>query len=157
MDTLNEFVFAKNFNTLGQFAKPKSNLLQLHDQLIEINKQERYSDLQQVRFAYLQEVKRYEMEIDNYIAVLPKSARELFEWGDSLHNCLSGYVNRVRANHVMIFGFKVLGCEEIDFAVEYSKDYGVVQASAKYNASLDKFQEQALSQWLHKIKRLEVL
>ena len=37
--------------------------------------------------------------------MLPKSNIELFDWGDSLHNCLLNYASAVKNRLSLIYGF----------------------------------------------------
>ena len=152
IDMLNEFQYCKDKKILDNIENLGTTLLKMHDQFSYEARCDR-DKASITSFSYLLEIKKHQMRIDGYTVLLPKLETELFQWADTLHNCLSSYSSRILCEASTIYGF--LKNDTIDFAVEYDTASGVRQALGKYNRQLNEEQEGALKKWLRKVKELK--
>ena len=114
------------------------NLLSTHLQKIISNKNN------QLVFEYTTKVVARCIQSDIYEIRLPQTGLELNEWGELLHNCLSGYCNRVMDGESSIYGF--FQETHLRFAVEIRNDK-IIQSSTKYNSPLSNEQKSVLDAW----------
>jgi hypothetical protein len=141
IDLLNEFSMLKDRDS---FMKVKCNITTLHDEFVRCAYVYRQSAIANVKLSYTKK------EIDNcknildYKVRLPFKGSKLLQWGQTLHNCISGYFYGINENKTIIYGFYYDG--RIDFAVEIV-DGKIIQASQKYNKTLNNNQNKALDIW----------
>ena len=60
------------------------------------------------------------VQIDNYKIRLPQNGTELYDWANTLHNCMAGYYKMIANNETLIYGF--FANDSIEFAVEISEE-----------------------------------
>jgi hypothetical protein len=141
IDLLNEFSMLEDKSI---FIKVKCNITALHDEFVRCAYFYRQRAIANAKLSYTQKERLNCKDILDYEIKLPLSGLMLLEWGQALHNCISGYFYAIEKNETIIYGFYNNG--EIDFAVEIREDK-IVQASQKYNQYLNEKQNKALNIW----------
>ncbi len=125
-------VMRRNERMQERFTRPSANIEALHDRLAEAAGGSQREWEWAIDFEYPREVLRYEGEYEGWSFRLPKTGRELAEWGRDLRNCLAGYISRVESGECIILG--IFHNAKIKYALEIV-DGEVVQLSGKGNSS----------------------
>jgi len=147
-DSINQYSYSKGI-IQSSFQKVKCKLNTIHDELlrceIEMNKEQRVD----AKLSYTSKELSYCHLVDNYQVMLPNNAQELFEWADTLHNCLTGYFRDIQSKYTVVYGF--FTNEVLQFAVEINEGQ-IVQQSAKYNIVLNDAELKTVKKWfdMHK-------
>jgi len=100
--------------------------------------------LSKITFTYGEKMLKACGSFDGFDIHLPQDGLELYAWGDTLHNCLSTYYNRILNETSTIFGFYEDGL--LKAAVEIKNNI-IVQANLKYNQKLEKRDEDRIIGW----------
>lgn len=143
-DTLSECYFAKEIIE-QRFQKVSCNITAIHDEFIRCSREERFKNILNQILEYSSDEKKRCIELKNYKIKLPHTGKELFEWSEVLHNCISSYFQPIKNKETIIYGF--FKDEALVFAVEI-EDKKVVQASTKYNNELADEHRKILARWL---------
>jgi hypothetical protein len=85
--------------------------------------------------------------MNNLSFELPATGGELLEWARELHNCMSVYVDRIKAQKMVIYG--VFEKKKLLYAVEINNG-NITQASGKYNKKIDMAHKQVIGNWYEK-------
>jgi hypothetical protein len=146
METLALVLYAKRM-VVKEFTKVKLSAWQLHDEIIRCSEYETYSAFKTRKFIY----SRYEytacVTMNNLSFELPATGGELLEWARELHNCMSVYVDRIKAQKMVIYG--VFEKKKLLYAVEINNG-NITQASGKYNKKIDMAHKQVIGNWYEK-------
>ncbi len=126
------------------FKKVPCSTTALHNEFIRCTKYERYKEIQNKVLIYSKHDLKACKEIDTYSVKLPKNGGELFYWAENLHNCMASYFQRINTEKTIIYGF--FKEDSLIFAVEIS-NRSIVQASAKYNATLSIKEREVMQKW----------
>ncbi len=125
-------VMHRNDQMRERFARPSAHVEALHDRLAEAAGGSQREWEWAIEFEYPREVLRYEGEYDGWSFRLPKTGRELAEWGRDLRNCLASYISRVDKGECIVLG--IFRNDKIKYALEIVEGE-VVQLSGKGNTS----------------------
>lgn len=142
-DLINEFVYSKDIIE-RKFKKIPLKVQNLHDEFVDFSREKRYKKIMDQTLQYSKEVYSKCSKIDGYQVKVPLSGRELFQWADTLHNCLAAYYELIEDRQSVIYGF--FKGNILLFAVEISDDT-LIQASEKYNADLTLDNQVVLTNW----------
>jgi hypothetical protein len=126
------------------FQKVRCTMTALHSEFSRCQTQNKLEQIDEYVFVYTEEELERCIYLNGYKVQLPESNIELFNWGETLHNCLLNYEITVKKRLSMIYGF--YSDDELIFAVEI-KNNRIVQASSKYNAELDAEEKFILHEW----------
>jgi len=139
-DTLNMLTY--DYAEIDEyFSKVKCTIVAIHDEFLNCQS---IAQAEEYLFGYTKKELEKCIFFNGYKVLLPKSNIELFDWGDSLHNCLLNYASAVKNRLSLIYGF--CSEDELIFAVEVQNNR-IVQASCKYNAELDAEEKFVLYEW----------
>ncbi len=142
-DTLNMLIY--DYDEINEyFSKVKCTIEAIHDEFSHCQSQREIAQADEYSFIYTKEELEKCIFFNGYKVQLPKSNIELFDWGESLHNCLLNYASAVKNRLSVIYGF--YSEDELIFAVEI-KNNRIVQSSSKYNAELDAEEKFVLYEW----------
>lgn len=142
-DTIREFMYVKEY-VENLFTKVSCNALALHDEFMKCTQKKRFQYIQDQNLKYLKEDMKACIEIDTYQVKLAQNGKELFEWAESLHNCMAGYFEDMQSKRTLIYCF--FQEKELIFAVEVS-DSRIMQASGKYNSDLTSQENRVMIKW----------
>jgi len=126
------------------FQKVRCAVTALHNEFSRCQTQNQLEQIDECLFVYTEKELERCIYVNGYKVRLPKSNIELFDWGDTLHNCLMNYATAMTKKLSMIYGF--YSENELIFAVEI-KNNKIVQSSSKYNAELDVEEKFILYEW----------
>ena len=126
------------------FQKVRCTIPALHNEFSHCQTQNKLEQIDEYLFVYTEEELERCIYLHGYKVQLPKSNIELFDWGETLHNCLLNYTNTVKRRLSVIYGF--YSDDELIFAVEI-KNNCIVQSSSKYNAERDTEEKFLLHDW----------
>ena len=138
------------------FQKRKLTAKNLHDEIIRIYHTEiKISKIKQVSLKYKPFQYDAEVVVDGLLFVLPKDTKELFTWGETLHNCIAGYANDIKLSKTIIYG--VFYEEKLLYAIEIN-DASIVQANGKYNVAIDSNDMEIIQKWFqeHYLKNINI-
>ena len=148
MDLLREFIYCEE-DIDELFIKPKCTMNALHD---EFSRCARFMHAKQTFFniVYRDQQEKAETKVLGYDVKLPHTGKELFDWSERLHNCLSGYFHQIYENQTTVYGF--FRNDTIEFAAEIA-DKTIIQASGICNQELTQTQQESLKIWFHRFIR----
>jgi len=142
-DTFNMLMYDSEM-IYEHFQKVRCSITALHNEFSRCQTQNKLEQIDEYVFVYTKK----ELERCTYVkgrkVQLPKSNIELFDWGETLHNCLLNYAPAVKKRQSIIYGF--YNNDKIIFAVEI-KNNRIVQSSSKYNVELDAKEKFLLYAW----------
>ena len=95
-------------------------------------------------FTYEDVFNQATVNLETYEIKLPQNGKELYEWSNELHNCLSIYYKSIQKRETTVYGFFLEN--EIKFAVEI-RDNEIIQAKAKYNNDLNSSEKDFVFSW----------
>lgn len=149
VDTINMLVKATNNLDVvaNELSLNKVNLQTLHDdvaRVVNFYLMEEKSKNILKDFDYPQVYLRFETDYKGLQFKLVKNPKQLYEWAQTLHNCLSGYVDKVSQNLTTIIGVYI--DDTIAYALEIKQDR-LVQAKAKYNKSIPNYDNTIVDEW----------
>lgn len=126
------------------FRKIKLNVLSLHNEIIFTTLKGENQKRYHVNFVYEQQynyacVKYTDMEFR-----LPYTGEILALWGYRLHNCLSGYLQRIKHRYTTVYG--VFRNDVLLYAVEIT-DGVIHQMSGKYNVPIISKDAEIIKGW----------
>jgi hypothetical protein len=75
-------------------------------------------------------------EDNGFSIIAPKSTKELFDWSNRMHNCISGYGHQAADGSTLLFA--VMKGEDMVSNIELAPDGSVRQLLGKHNASVDR-------------------
>ncbi len=149
IDTINMLVKATNNLDVisNELSLNRVNLQTLHDDVsrvvnLYLMKEKSKNILKD--FDYPQEYLTLESKYKGLQFKLVKNPKQLYEWANILHNCLSGYVDKVSQNLTTIIGVYV--DDTIAYALEI-KQHRLVQVKAKYNKSIPNYDNTIVHEW----------
>lgn len=145
LDLLREFIYCEH-DLDELFIKPKCTIDALHD---EFSRCARFMHAKQIflSIVYKDQQEKAEAKVQDYDVKLPYTGKELFEWSEKLHNCLSGYFHQISENQTTVYGF--FRNDTIEFAAEIA-DKTIIQASGICNQELTPTQHEVLKIWFHR-------
>jgi len=146
-DTINQYNYSIEIIN-DKFIKVKCNLNFIHDEFLRCEIESDNSLREDKKLSYLTEDYKYCLSIDRYDVKLPHNAQELFEWANSLHNCLTGYFYDIENDSTRIYGF--FTDNNLQFVVEIIDDK-IVQQAAKYNRVLNNVESKIVARWFYLI------
>lgn len=152
LDLLREFIYCEQ--ELDElFLKPKCTMNALHD---EFSRCARFMHAKQtfLSIVYRDQQEKAEAKVLGYDVKLPHTGRELFEWSERLHNCLSGYFHQIYENQTTVYGF--FRNDTIEFAAEIA-DKTIIQASGVCNQELTPTQQESLKIWFHRFIKNNII
>ena len=135
----------RTLSDLRQILRPlPRNPQALHDRLYALfNKLP--ADGEALRpFSYTSRALKAQRRMKSLDFRLPVDARELFRWGETLHNCLSIYPDRIRQSRSLIYG--VFSEDRLLYALEIS-DSRLVQCSGVANTPAEREDLQTIRSW----------
>ncbi len=143
VDTIRAFDQTEEY--LEEFPNVRCSIYDLHDALMEVLHSESMREqLTHVTFNYPQIYHKACGIMDGYEVRLPYSGFELYEWGNTLHNCLSTYYERITNHNSVIFGFFENGV--LSMAIELVNGE-IIQAAKKYNKKLTQQDSDRVKKW----------
>ncbi len=143
-------MLSEHTDTIRDFFRPvRCTVRALHDEFVRCLHQKDIDEMPEEFFEYTHKELKKCIKIGRYTVHLPRSGTELFNWGRSLKNCLSGYGSRIRSKDTLVYGF--FSGYELMFAaeIEYNK---IIQASGRCNRVLEWQEDFALCEWHKKWK-----
>ena len=141
-DTINELHI--NIDIIKQFFnKVPCKINTLHDEFVRCVRKNRGITYNK-QLSYSEEYLKPCVDNNSYSVKLPKSGKDLYEWADTLHNCMSSYFNWIHNGETIIYGFFINNL--LSFAVEI-RNNNIVQYSAKYNKKLNDYEQKILKDW----------
>ncbi len=142
-DIVSDLAF--NFEAIdGGFKKTACKMRDVHDEFVRCVSEERYKHIYKKSLFYPKKELKPCVSTGSYSVRLPHSGKELFEWAEELHNCMSGYFDWIARGETIIYGFFQNGT--LLFAVEIQNGR-MVQYSAKRNAKLNEDELKLLEKW----------
>ena len=142
-DTFNMLMYDGDMISV-HFQKVRCTMTALHNEFSRCQTQNQLEQIDEYVFVYTEEELERCIYLNGYKVQLPQSNIELFNWGETLHNCLLNYETPVKKRLSIIYGF--YRDNELIFAVEI-KNNRIVQASSKYNSELDIEEKFVLYEW----------
>ena len=143
-DAVREFHFNKGI-VEEMFKKVSCKVQALHDEFVRCSREQRYKYMINKTLDYTLAERKVCIQIDEYQIKLPQTGKELYDWANTLHNCMAGYFDLIKMKESIIYGF--FQKDILIFAVEI-KDDSIIQASEKYNAKLSVENKKILKHWL---------
>jgi len=142
-DILNQYKIIK-YDLKKEYKKAKCTPRGIHDEFVRILNKNKYKHLQNKTLTY--EQKQYDalIKIEEYEVKLPNNGAELYEWADTLHNCMASYLDMIKGGKTIIYGF--FKDNKIEFAVEIKNDT-IIQAYRSYSRDLVLEQSVLLNDW----------
>ncbi|MEA2017150.1 MAG: PcfJ domain-containing protein [Campylobacterota bacterium] len=150
-DMVREFEYCKTFIN-EKFRKTKCELKCLHDEFVKIAKEKRYERIYAKKLYNQKNKTKACIDIKGYKVKLPQNGAEIIEWADTLHNCMAGYFDMIQKNETVIYGF--FDNDILQFAVEICEGR-LIQASGKYNSTLEPEEQEILDMWMRRFFRYE--
>jgi len=142
-DAIREFSFNKGILE-ENFRKVPCKVNSLHDEFVRCSREERDRYIKNQTLEYTVDEQTPCIYIDEHQIKLPQTGKELYQWADTLHNCMAGYFDEIKTKETLIYGF--FQKDILTFAVEI-KGNSIIQASEKYNADLNVENEKILQDW----------
>ena len=149
VDTINMLVKATNNLDViaNELSLNRVNLQTLHDNVagivnLYLMKEKSKNVLKD--FDYPQEYLTLESNYKGLQFKLVKNPKQLYEWANILHNCLSRYVDNISQNMTTIIGVYVN--DTIAYALEI-KQHRLMQVKAKYNKSIPNYDNTIVHEW----------
>jgi hypothetical protein len=152
--------FSKNnvylfFDTLEMFSQFEDGMLQeiekvkpkcyeFHDAVVRYHRIAVAQKLLHTSFEYSIQQKRGCVKKEPYSVQLPQNGRELYEWSQTLQNCLSGYAKRIKNRDTTVYGF--FKDDVLQIAVEINSNQ-IVQANSKYNQQPSSEDTELINAW----------
>ncbi len=118
--------------------------MNIHDALVKFHKIKVEDVLMNTIFTYEDVFNQATVNLETYEIKLPQNGKELYEWSNELHNCLSIYYKSIQKRETTVYGFFLEN--EIKFAVEI-RDNEIIQAKAKYNNDLNSSEKDFVFSW----------
>jgi len=134
LDSLESFAELSD-DMIDNFPKVVCRYDILHDEIIQYHRLTIHQRLLESNFTYTQKQKDAVTSIAPYDIKLPLTGLELYNWSNTLSNCLAGYGKLIKNYKTTIYGFCI--DDEISFAVEIVNDK-IIQSRSKYNKELCK-------------------
>lgn len=131
VDTIELFSFLKD--DLDEIDFKSCNMITLHNSFSKYHRELSERKIFDIKFDYDERYLNACKDINDYQIRLPKDGKELYEWSNSLKNCLSGYVYKIKNKSTVIYGF--FNNDELRFAVEV-KNNNIIESKRKYNEEL---------------------
>ncbi len=148
-DTINLFREERIREELtSMFRKTPLNIKIIHDQLVQHYRIVKKSMLSEATFHYADNLLASEGEFEGLVYSLPKNHRELYDWGESLHNCLSSYTNDVGLGRSVIFAIFI--DNQLYYAMEIRNDK-IVQLLGIYNRPIEASHKEKVEQWFKEV------
>ena len=139
---------SSNFDIItNELTLKQINIQNLHDKIADIVNfylSEEPSQNILKNFEYPQEFFNLEYIYKGLEFRLVKNPKELYDWAKVLHNCLSGYTDKVSKNGTIIIG--IFFENTITYALELKKNR-LIQARAKYNKPIPKHHKTVVDEW----------
>jgi len=132
------------------FNKVKLSPYNLHQEIIRISQVQREKSMGPIWFSYTSNDTHACGNHDDLIFKLPKSSKDLNEWGSLLYNCLAGYVEIIKACRTTVFG--VFKEDQLCYAVEVDEG-GILQMSGKYNKEISGSDRLTIVRWNEKYRQ----
>lgn len=143
IDTLEQF--AELHNTMREeFVKVSCKYNILHDEITQYHRLTMEQGLLDTKFSYMQKQLDACVEIESYEVKLPLDGSELYEWSNTLSNCLAGYGEPIKKYKTTVYGF--FKDKELLFAVEIQNNK-IIQARTKYNVELPQDEMDVVIAW----------
>lgn len=126
-------------------SAPLCNIYSIHDGVIN---SKYYSailkELSDVTFSYEDKYVNACIIFDAFRFELPQTGIELYNWGETLNNCLSTYYEKIIESESIIYGiFK----ENTLYAAIEISDNQIIQVSIKHNQSVQKEEKDIIFRW----------
>ena len=143
IDMLRELSYADGV-IRNKFKKVACKLVNIHDEFVRCSKEERFRGMHEQKLQYSKNASESCVRVQDYEVRLPCTGQELYDWSESLDNCMAGYFDSINYGDTIIYGF--FKDDTLAFAVEIS-DREIVQASGKRNRKLSIDEQTLLSKW----------
>jgi hypothetical protein len=127
-------LFSEIIDYLDDFQISKCKYDVLHDDIVKYHQIVLEKELFNTKFKYDEKFLDACVNIEDYQVKLPLTGIELYDWSNTLQNCLSGYWKLIKEKKTIVYGF--YKDDEIKFAVEI-KNNKIVQSKSKYNKDLE--------------------
>lgn len=144
-DTLGLLMHINPQEAIALLRTEKCHFQKIHDILMGYDKKKRASQFFDTQFNYDKKMKNRCIVVGDYRVKLPLDGKDLYDWSEYLHNCLSSYIDNIIDHKSILYGFFLHN--NLEFAIEL-KDTTIIQAKSKHNNNLTLCQEKHLEQWL---------
>ena len=144
-DTLT--MFTQNIELIEKhFQKVKCKVKPMHDEVSRAIKTE-YAKKHIQHFFYSDSIADTQINIKDFSFKLPQNSYELFQWSETLHNCLFSYEKAIVESRSIIYGVFIK--KKLKYALEVVR-HTLLQASGYNNAQIQKHHMQTIDLWLEK-------
>ncbi len=126
------------------FTKVKCTMKAIHDELLQCQTVDTYQAIFTCKLDYTEKELHVCADVEHCTVCLPHTGEELYNWGQTLQNCMASYFYMIQEKKTLIYCFFTEG--RLAFAVEM-KDGVIVQSSGKYNAVLTHDENKILKLW----------
>lgn len=129
---------------IQEIEKVKPKCYELHYAVVRYHGLAVAKKIFHINFKYSDWQQRGCVKKEPYSVQLPQNGRELYEWSQTLQNCLSGYAELIKNKHTTVYGFFKDGVLQI--AVEI-KNNEIVEAGSKYNQQPSSEDTELINAW----------
>ncbi len=126
------------------FNKVPCSLYALHNEFTACSRRIYLQRIANEKLFYTDLEEKACIKVKEYSVSLPHKGSELLEWSELLSNCLSGYFRRILDKESIVYGF--FKDETLRFVAELINNE-IVQASSKYNKTLNDEEKEVLKIW----------
>lgn len=126
------------------FKKTALNFRAIHHELTRHSRRRERMLIEKKIFTYDNYLTESELTRDGICYKLPLNSQMLYDWGGILNNCLFSYSSRILKCDSTIFGLFVE--KKLCYAIEI-RNHKIVQASARFNRSLNKSEREKVDRW----------
>ncbi|CAA6807887.1 MAG: Unknown protein [uncultured Sulfurovum sp.] len=131
-------------NLNANFQKRSLNIRAVHHELTRHSRRLNKIRLQEMSFSYNDSLLKTEVTREGISYQLPKNNKELYKWGELLHNCLSSYSKSVLNGHKIIFALFIEN--QLTYAIEL-RNHKIVQMAAIFNSKIIKSERAKIDRW----------
>lgn len=137
-------LFSEVIDFVGELELSKCRFNDLHTDIVRFHKMIMNKKLFEVSFDYEDKFLNPCVKIEDYEIKLPINGIELYDWSNSLQNCLSGYWKLIKDKQTTVYGFMINN--EIRFAVEI-RNNKIIQSKSKYNRDIQNKEVSLVHGW----------
>lgn len=137
-------LFSEVIDFAGELELSKCRFNDLHTDIVRFHRMIMNKKLFEVCFDYEDRFLNPCVKIEDYEIKLPINGIELYDWSNSLQNCLSGYWKLIKDKQTTVYGFMINN--EIKFAVEI-RNNKIIQSKSKYNRDIQNKEMSLVHGW----------
>jgi len=130
------------------FNKTPLDIQKIHDEIMRSYNRLKLCTISNDIISYSNCIKKSEVIIDNLTYKLPYSKKDLYNWGERLHNCLFSYSENLINGRSIIWGIYIDNI--LTYALEI-RNNKIVQLSGIYNQRVDEYNKNKIEEWFRKI------